>query len=134
MIAVDTSALMAIVLDEPQAQACIAALEAEEDILISAVTVAEALIVSTRRNVGAEMTSLIDGLGFEVVTVTPASARRTAQAYERWGKGVDPAALNLGDCFAYEVAKEHACRLLYVGDDFAQTDVLSVLDAVYPSR
>ncbi len=127
MIAVDTSALMAIVLDEPQAEACIAALEAEQDILISAVTVAEALIVSARRNVGAEMTSLIDGLGFEVVTVTPASARRAAQAYEQWGKGVSPAALNFGDCFAYEVAKEHACRLLYVGDDFSKTDVEGVL-------
>ena len=88
---------------------------------------AEALIVSARRNVGAEMTSLIDGLGFEVVTVTPASARRIAQAYEQWGKGVNPAALNFGDCFAYEVAKEHACRLLYVGDDFSKTDIEGVL-------
>lgn len=127
MIAVDTSALMAIVLDEPEAEACIAALEAEDDILISAGTVAEALIVSARRNVGEEVASLIDGLGFQVVTVTPASARRIAQAYERWGKGIDPAALNFGDCFAYEVAKEHGCRLLYVGDDFSKTDVVGVL-------
>jgi ribonuclease VapC len=126
MIAVDTSALMAIVLDEATAGACITALESEEDLLISAGTVVEALIVSARRNVGAEMASLIDGLGFEVVTVTLASARRIAQAYERWGKGVNPAALNFGDCFAYEVAKEHACRLLYVGDDFSKTDVEGV--------
>ncbi|HEX3982916.1 MAG TPA: type II toxin-antitoxin system VapC family toxin [Acidisoma sp.] len=126
MIAVDTSALMAIVLDEPAAEACIAVLEAEDDLLISAGTVAEALIVSARRNVGAEMGSLIDGLGFQVVTVTAASARRIAQAYERWGRGVNPAALNFGDCFAYEVAKEHACRLLYVGDDFSRTDVEGV--------
>jgi len=82
---------MAIVLDEKEADACIAALEADDDILISAGTVAEALIVAARRNVGEEVTSLIDGLGFEVVTVTPASARRIAQAYERWGKGVSPA-------------------------------------------
>jgi ribonuclease VapC len=54
MIAVDTSALMAIVLNEPQADACIAALSAEDDLIISAGTVAEALIVSTRRNVGEE--------------------------------------------------------------------------------
>lgn len=126
MIAVDTSALIAILLDEPQADACIAALEAEENILISAGTMAEALIVSTRRNIGEELSSLIDGLGFEIVAVTPASARRIAQAYDRWGKGVHPAALNFGDCFAYEVAKEHACRLLYVGDDFSQTDVEGV--------
>jgi ribonuclease VapC len=127
MIAVDTSALMAIVLDEPEADACIAALEAEDGLLISAGTMAEALIVSARRSVGEELASLIDGLGFEVVAVTSATARSIAQAYERWSKGNDPAALNLGDCFAYAVAKEHGCPLLYVGDDFAKTDVEGVL-------
>lgn len=127
MIAVDTSALIAIVLDEPDADTCIAALEAEDDILISAGTVAEALIVSARRNVVEELAKLIDGLGFEIVSVTPAAARRIAQAYERWGRGIHPAGLNFGDCFAYEVAKEHACRLLYVGDDFAKTDIDGVL-------
>jgi len=126
MIAVDTSALMAIVLNGPEAEACIAVLEAEDRLLISAGTVAEALIVSARRNVGDQLASLIDGLGFEVVTVTLASARRIAQAYEQWGKGTHPAALNLGDCFAYEVAKEHGCRLLYIGDDFSKTDIEGV--------
>ena len=123
MIAVDTSALMAIVLDEAQAEACIAALEAEKDILISAATVAEALIVSNRRNVCEEVANLIEGLGFEIVDVTPATARRVAQAYARWGKGIHAAALNFGDCFAYDVAKYHACPLLFVGDDFARTDI-----------
>jgi ribonuclease VapC len=127
MIAVDTSALMAIVLNEPEADACAAALEAEDRLLMSAGTVAEALIVAGRRNVGEEMDQLIEGLGFEFVSVTLASARRIAEAYETWGKGVHPAALNFGDCFAYEVAKEHGCRLLYVGQDFARTDVESAL-------
>jgi ribonuclease VapC len=127
MIAVDTSALMAVVLNDPQADACIAALEAEDDLLISAGTVAEALIVAARRNVGEEMERLIDKLGFDVVSVTFAAARRIAQAYDRWGRGVHPAALNFGDCFAYEVAKEHGCRLLYVGEDFSKTDVEKVL-------
>ena len=126
MIAVDTSALMAIVLNEPEADACIAALEAEDRLLISAGTVAEAIIVSARRNVGEQLARLIDGLGFEVVAVTLASARRIAQAYEKWGKGMRPAALNLGDCFAYAVAKEQGCRLLYVGDDFSKTDIEGV--------
>jgi ribonuclease VapC len=126
MIAVDTSALMAIVLDEPQAAACAAALEAENDLLISAVTVAEALVVAARRNVRDEMERLIDGLGFEVAAVTQASARRVAQAYESWGRGVHSAALNFGDCFAYEVAKERGCRLLFVGDDFRRTDIEAV--------
>lgn len=127
MIAVDTSALMAIVLNEPEADACSAVLEAEGDLLISAGTVAEALIVADRRNVGEEMERLIDGLGFEVVGVTLASARRIARAYRDWGKGARRAALNFGDCFAYEVAKERGCRLLYLGDDFAGTDVESAL-------
>lgn len=127
MIAVDTSALMAIVLKEPEADACKAALAAEDEILISAGTVAEALIVSARRSVDREVGRIIDRLGFEVVAVTPASARRIAEAYQRWGRGLHPAAVNFGDCFAYEVAKERACRLLYVGDDFVKTDIEGVL-------
>jgi len=127
MIAVDTSALMAIALNEKEADACISALVAEDNILISAGTVAEALIVAERRNVGEEMASLIDGLGFDIVAVTPASARRIAQAYAEWGKGINPAALNFGDCFAYAVAKENSCGLLYVGDDFSKTDITGVL-------
>jgi ribonuclease VapC len=127
VIAVDTSALMAIVLDETEASACIAVLEAQDDILISAATVAEALIVAARRNVRDEMENLIDGLGFNAVAMTPASARRIALAYAQWGKGIHAAGLNFGDCFAYEVAKEHDCPLLYVGGDFAKTDIKGVL-------
>jgi len=127
MIAVDTSALMAIVLDEAEADACIAALEKEDNVLISAGTIAEALIVAARRNVSEEMASLIDGLGFNAVAVTPASARRIALAYGRWGKGFHAAGLNFGDCFAYEVAKENDCPLLYAGGNFARTDVKRAL-------
>ena len=127
MIAVDTSALMAIVLGEAEADACIAALEIEDEILISAATIAEALIVAARRNVGDEMARLIDGLGFSAVAVTPAAARRVALAYARWGKGVHAASLNFGDCFAYELAKEHDCPLLHVGGNFAGTDVKGAL-------
>ncbi len=73
------------------------------------------------------MASLIDGLGFEIVTITPAAARRIAEAYGGWGRGVHPAGLDVGDCFAYEVAKEHGCRLLYIGKGFPKTDVEDVL-------
>ena len=97
MIAVDTSALMAIVLHEAETDRCKAALE-EPELLISAGTVAEALIAAARRNLVAEMNRLIDGLGFEIVSVTPASARRIAAAYARWGRGAHPAGLNIGDC------------------------------------
>ena len=123
MIAVDTSALMAIILGEIEADACMDALEAEPEVLISAGTMAEALIVAGRRNTLAEMSALIDGLGFTIVPVSPEGARRIAQAYARWGRGVHAAGLNFGDCFAYAVAKGHDCGLLFVGADFAQTDV-----------
>jgi ribonuclease VapC len=127
MIAIDTSAIMAILLNEPSAEACIVAMEGEEEIIISAGTLAETLIVAGRRNVAEEASRLIEGLGLEIISVTPASARRVADAYARWGKGVHAAGLNYGDCFAYEVAKEHACPLLFVGDDFSLTDIDAAL-------
>lgn len=129
MIAVDTSALMAILLDEPDAERCIAALTAPSGVRISAGTLAECLIVAARRNVGDEMAALLDGFGFEIVSVTPAAARRISEAYSRWGKGVHKAGLNFGDCFAYEVAKEHDCPLLYIGHDFTRTDLASALQS-----
>ena len=80
MIVVDTSALMAILLDEPEADACVAAIEVDDQLLISTATAAEALIVADRRGVGEEMGRLLDGLGFEQVAGTPAAARGGAQA------------------------------------------------------
>jgi ribonuclease VapC len=123
VIVVDTSALVAIILTEPGFEICRAVLEAEAELLISAGTVAEALIVAGRRNRIREMTTLIEGLGFTIVPVSAVDARRVAEAYEYWGKGVHPAGLNFGDCFAYALAKEHGCPLLYVGEDFARTDL-----------
>lgn len=127
MIAVDTSALMAVLLGEAQADECASVLESAGSLLISSGTLAEALIVAARRNLGVEMAMLIDGLGFEIANVTPAAARRIALAYETWGRGLHPAGLNFGDCSAYEVAKENACPLLYVGEDFSRTDIESAL-------
>lgn len=127
MIAVDTSAIMAILLNEPQSNACIDALEREDEIVMSAATLTETLIVAGRRNIGAEAGRLLDGLGIEVVPVTAAVARRVAEAYEVWGKGIHPAGLNFGDCFAYGVARDKGCPLLFVGDDFSRTDIAGVL-------
>ena len=127
MIAVDTSALMAVLLDEGEAAACADALADNDRIAISAATVAEALVVAERRGLGTEMTALIDGLALDVETVTLAVARRITQIYARWGKGIDPAGLNFGDCFAYDVAMTRECPLLYVGRDFARTDIAGVL-------
>jgi ribonuclease VapC len=127
VIAVDTSALMAIVLDEPEADDCMGVLETESEVLISAGTLAETLIVAGRRNVARQVAKLIEGLGLEIISVTPAAARRIGLAYTKWGKGVHPAALNFGDCFSYDVAKENACALLFVGNDFSKTDITAAL-------
>lgn len=118
---------MAIVLDEPEAAACVNALAASESTLISAGTVVEALLVAGGRGLGKVVEDMIDDLRLEVVPVSLAEARRVAQGYGRWGKGRDPAGLNFGDCFAYAVAKENDCPLLFIGNDFARTDIEPVL-------
>jgi ribonuclease VapC len=118
---------MAVVLNEPGAAACQSVLENDDDVLISAGTLTEALIVSAGRQHGAQMAQLIDRLECQIVPVTDATARRVAEHYQRWGKGFHPAGLNFGDCFAYELAKERGCPLLYVGGDFSKTDIVSAL-------
>jgi ribonuclease VapC len=123
VIVVDTSALMAILLGDPEADGCMATIAAADRLLISAGTVAEALIVAGRRNLGEDMAELIDGLGFEIVPVSPAAARRIAAIYGRWGKGIHPAALNFGDCFAFDTAENRNCPLLYLGNDFSRTSI-----------
>jgi ribonuclease VapC len=127
LIAVDTSALMAIVLAEPASGACIAALVDADGLAISAGTMVEALIVAGQRGVGVQVAGLIDRLGFEVVPVTASNARDIAAAYARWGRGNRLAGLNFGDCFAYDLAMRRGCKLLYVGYDFARTDIASAL-------
>jgi len=127
VIAVDTSALIAIAQTERQGHACLSALTQADEVFISAGTVAETLVVAARRGIAGETAGLLEQFKFTIVPVTAASARRIAKAYSRWGRGVHPAALNFGDCFAYLVAKEHSCPLLFVGNDFSKTDIESVL-------
>jgi ribonuclease VapC len=127
VIAVDTSALMAILLKEALAGHCKTALVRDEHPLISAGTLTEALIVAGGRGIRDEMQKFIDSVGIEIVPVDAAAARRVADTHARWGRGAKSAGLNFGDCFAYALAKENNCPLLYVGRDFAKTDVKSVL-------
>lgn len=127
MIAVDTSALLAIVAKEPMAGKCAAALAQQDEVAISAGTLTEALIVAQRRNLTEEVVLLLDSIGAEIAAVDADSAYRAAAAHLKWGKGVHPAGLNFGDCFAYELAMDRDCPLLYVGNDFGKTDVKSAL-------
>ncbi len=73
------------------------------------------------------MAQMVSGLGIEIVAVTEDFAKRVAASYSRWGKGIHPASLNFGDCFAYQLAKDRECGLLYVGNDFAKTDIASAI-------
>ncbi len=125
MIVVDTSALMAILLNEPEASYLSDRLANSPRLLMCAGTLAEALIVAQRRNLLDELMQMIEGLNFEVINLTYQSSKRVAQAYAQWGKGTHPAGLNFGDCFAYVLAKEHQCELLYVGQDFNKTDTIT---------
>lgn len=127
MIAVDTSALMAILRKEELGQACEAALRTDQPILMSAATLAECLIVARRKQALPGMNILLELLELQVIDVTPDVARAAAEAYARWGKGFHDADLNYGDCFSYVAAKANDCPLLYVGNDFALTDIRSAL-------
>ena len=127
MIVVDTSALMAIIQDEPRAPACVEALRFARPRVISAGTLTEALVVATARNLRDELLDIVEGLDLEVAVVDALASIRAANAYRLWGKGNHPARLNLGDCFAYQEAAHRSCPLLYVGNDFAKTDVQSAI-------
>jgi len=94
-----------------------------ENLLISAGTAAEAMIVAGQRGFRSALEALLLRFGVDIVPFTSADLGRVADAYARWGKGNHPAGLNLGDCFAYALARERSCPLLFVGDDFSRTDI-----------
>lgn len=127
MIALDGSALLAILLDEDDADRCIDALSGEENLIISAASVAEALIVAEAKGVLMPLREMLAGLAPDVIDLTAERARTAAVAYERWGKGYHRAKLNVMDVFAYALAKEFDCPLLFVGNDFSQTDIRPAL-------
>ena len=127
MIVVDSLALIEIILDAPRADACIAELENADTVLISAGTMAECLIVATGHHAERPLMSLFERFGLEVIPVTQERAKSSARAYRRYGKGWHAAGLNFGDCFAYALAKELDCPLLFVGEDFSRTDVKAAL-------
>jgi ribonuclease VapC len=127
VIVVDTSALLAILKNEPEADACQRQLELDDTILISAGTLTEASIVALQRNLLPPLNQLLDKAAIQCVPLSEADARATAAAYALWGNGVHPAGLNFGDCFAYALAKSNNCPLLFVGNDFSQTDIVSAL-------
>ena len=127
MIVVDTSALIAIAKNEPLADACLSALVNADQTLISAGTFAEAHIVAGRKNLTAALATLLTMTRLEVVALDEAGAMLAANAYALYGKENHKANLNYGDCFAYALAKQMNCPLLFVGNDFSQTDITQAI-------
>ena len=127
MIAVDTSALIAITFDEPERDMFMAALKSADTTLISAASVVEAQMVVFRRR-GDEGLAILRGVlelpVFEIVPPGPAEIAIAHAAFVKYGKGNGhPAQLNFGDLFSYALAKSRGVPLLFKGDDFALTDV-----------
>jgi ribonuclease VapC len=122
----DTSAVIAILQNEPEADLLITELEKAGVIRISAASLVETGIVMLARydDLGElEVDQFINRLGVTVVPVTEAHAELARSAYRRFGKGRHPAHLNYGDCFAYALAVSLQESLLFTGDDFSKTDV-----------
>jgi len=127
VIVVDSSALIEIIIDGPHAEACMTALENAETAIISAGTMTESLIVAIGHYAEQPLKALFDQFGFDVIPVTQERAKAAAEGYRQYGKGWQAAGLNFGDSFAYALAKELDSPLLFIGKDFARTDVKSVL-------
>lgn len=127
---VDTSAIMAILQKEPEASDFGEALSASASTAISAATLVELWMVTGRRAGEAawdEIESLIADAGIAVAPFTAEQAAIAREGWRRFGKGRHPAALNLGDCFAYALAKHRGEPLLFKGDDFTKTDVKAAI-------
>ncbi len=123
---IDTSALLAILLAEPEAPDLIRAIARDGTRLMSAGNVLEAGIIAHARKGdagGHALDLMIVKLGIDVVAMTPHHADLARRAFRLFGKGQAKAGLNYGDCIAYALARETGEPLLFKGGDFAQTDI-----------
>jgi ribonuclease VapC len=125
MIVVDTSAIVAIAKQEPGFESLAARLEAAEHRKISPMSAVEAVMVLSNHFTDAP--TIVDAYLREakisLCTVDGEQAAQARFAFLAYGKGRHPAKLNLGDCFSYAAAKVLNAPLLYVGGDFAKTDI-----------
>ena len=123
---VDTSALVALFLDEPEREAFVDLIDAAPTAGVSVASRLEAVSVLCGRRIRAdpdEVTGFIDALHLDVEPVSLAQMDLAIDALLRFGRGRHPVALNFGDGFAYALAKARDEPLLYKGEDFARTDI-----------
>ena len=131
MIAVDTSALVAILQLEPDADRYAAALQAADVVKMSAMTLLETgIVMHAKHGPGAvdDLRSLLAGVKVEIIAFDTEMANFGIEAFLRYGRGSGSAAkLNFGDCASYALAKALDVPLLFKGDDFSHTDIVSAI-------
>ena len=123
---IDTSALLAILLNEPERRRFNETIEAADSSVISIASFVETSIVIETR-LGAEglrdLDLFLGVAGIALVEIDIEQGHAARRAFSEFGKGRHPAGLNFGDCFSYALAKARGERLLFKGDDFAKTDI-----------
>jgi ribonuclease VapC len=127
---IDTSVLLALLFDEPDADDLEIAIDADPVRLISAASFLDAAIVVEARlgpAAGRELDLLVHKTGIEIVAVTADQAEVARDAWRRFGRGRHEADLNYGDCFAYALSATSGEPLLFKGEDFPKTDVARVV-------
>ena len=133
MIFADASALMAIVAKEPEGGTFADILEGDARPLCSAISVWETVAGMTKNYrmpisvARVRVRLFLEALNFRFVDIGAREFEIAVEAYARFGKGRHPAALNMGDCFAYACARANQAKLLFKGDDFPKTDIASAL-------
>jgi ribonuclease VapC len=128
---VDSSAVVAILRQEPDAERFALALARAPDRWMSAVSLVEAALVIEGRfgeRGGRELDALLARSRIEFVAFDDRQAMLARDAFRRFGRGRHPAGLNFGDCLAYALAKHLGEPLLFKGDDFARTDIIPALE------
>jgi len=126
---IDSSALLAVVLDEPESHLIAEVLADTRDLRMSAVNWLESMMVLESRHAAAaaeKATALLNQYNVEIIPFDQVQMRTAQDAWRRFGKGNHPAGLNLADCCAYAAALTSGEPLLYKGDDFSKTDIDSV--------
>jgi ribonuclease VapC len=127
---IDRSALLAVLLNEPNAAPIAQLIETNSPRLLSAANLLEtSMVIESRKGEpgGRELDLLLYRADIEILAFDLDQAEIARMAWRRFGKGRHPAGLNYGDCFAYALAKSRRLPLLYVGNDFSQTDIETVL-------
>lgn len=126
MIVVDSSALLAIYLDEPEADPFVDAIMSADAPSIGAPNFLEACLVADIRHGEAgtrELDRIVASLDLRVIAFDASHVQAARDAFRRYGKGRHAAALNFGDCCAYALSKSLAQPLLFKGNDFSRTDL-----------